>query len=68
MNPELVEEGEYRDLVRSIQVMRKEAGYQVKDQIKIMAPSWPISFEADILKKTLAVSIEKSDAVKIEKI
>ena len=68
LNPELVEEGEYRDLVRSIQVMRKEAGYQVKDQIKIMAPSWPISFEADILKKTLAVSIEKSDAVKIEKI
>lgn len=68
LTPELIAEGEYRDLVRTIQVMRKEAGLQIKDQIKIFAVSWPANFEGQLLKKTLAVSIEKSDNLKIEKI
>jgi hypothetical protein len=38
------------------------------DKIKIFAPTWPKAFESQILKKTLADSIENSDSLKIEKI
>ncbi|MCL4383892.1 isoleucine--tRNA ligase [Patescibacteria group bacterium] len=62
---ELKAEGEYRDLVRSIQVMRKERGLKLDQKIKILAPTWPVSFEKAILEKTLAVSIEKSDKLTI---
>jgi isoleucyl-tRNA synthetase len=68
LTPELISEGEYRDLVRSIQVLRREADLQVNDKIKIYSPNWPKSFESQILKKTLAVSIEAGDTLKVEKI
>jgi isoleucyl-tRNA synthetase len=67
LTPELIAEGEYRDLVRSIQVLRREAGFKVDDKVKIFAPNWPKDFEQEILKKTLAISIEKSDALHVEK-
>lgn len=62
---ELREEGEYRDFVRSIQVMRKESGLALDQKIKILAPSWPTNFKQAILDKTLAISIEKSDKLSI---
>lgn len=68
LTPELIAEGESRDLIRSIQNLRKEANLDLQDKIKIFAPKWPVSFETDILIKTLANSIEKSDSLKIEKI
>ncbi len=68
LTPELIAEGEYRDLIRSIQVLRREADLKINDKIKIFAPTWPKSFEDQILKKTLGVSIEKSDNLKIEKV
>lgn len=67
LTPELIAEGEYRDLVRSIQVLRREAGLEVNDKIKIIAPDWPKLFEDQIKKKTLAVSIEIGDALTVEK-
>ena len=68
LTPELIAEGEYRDLVRSVQVLRREAGLDIKDRIKIFAPGWPVSMEKDILSKTLADSIEKSAELRVEKI
>jgi len=68
ITPELSAEGEYRDLVRNIQVLRKNKSFQIKDRIKIIAPSWPKEFESQILAKTLADSIEKGDVLSIEKI
>jgi isoleucyl-tRNA synthetase len=67
LTPKLMSEGEYRDLIRSIQVLRREANLEINDKIKIFAPSWPKSFEDQTLKKTLAISIEKGDILKIEK-
>lgn len=67
LTPELMEEGEYRDFIRNIQVMRKESGMKVQDKIKIFAPSWPKSFEKNIIEKTLATSIETSSELRIEK-
>lgn len=68
LSQELIEEGEYRDLVRSIQVLRKENNLNIKDKIKIYVPNWPQNFQKEILEKTLATSIEKSDNLKIEKV
>ena len=67
ITPELKAEGETRDFIRQIQSLRKENKLDLKDKIKIFAPNWPANFEKDILNKTLAVSIEKSDTLKIEK-
>jgi isoleucyl-tRNA synthetase len=66
LTAELVEEGEYRDFVRNIQVMRKNQQFSLTDRIKIYAPSWPKNFEHEILSKTLADSVELSSEVKIE--
>lgn len=68
ITPELKAEGDARDLIRSIQSLRKEANLDLKDKIKIYAPTWPTQFESEILSKTLAKSIIKSDSLKIEKI
>ncbi len=63
---ELRQEGEYRDLVRSIQVMRKEQHFDLKDHIKIFAPAWPKTFEQAIKDKTVADSITQADKLSIE--
>ena len=66
LTPELIEEGVERELVSKIQTMRKEAGFEVTDRIKVY-------FEAegkasDMLKKgafasdVLAVSVEEGKA------
>jgi len=68
LTPELIAEGESRDLIRSIQNLRKESNLNLQDKIKIFAPNWPKNFQTDIMNKTLAISIEKSDELKIEKI
>ncbi len=65
---ELKEEGDARDLIRSIQSLRKEANLDLKDKIKVFAPTWPQNFETEIKSKTLAESIEKSDQLKVAKI
>ncbi len=64
----LIEEGVYRDFCRQIQVLRKQANLKPSDKINIFAPSWPKSFEKDILAKTNASSIKNGQAVKVEKI
>jgi isoleucyl-tRNA synthetase len=68
LTPELQAEGDARDLIRQIQGLRKESNLDLKDKIKILAPIWPANFEKEILTKTLAISIAKSDDLKIEKI
>jgi isoleucyl-tRNA synthetase len=68
ITPKLKAEGDARDLIRSIQSLRKEANLDLKDKINIFAPSWPENFEDEIKSKTLAESISKSDQLKIEKI
>ena len=68
LNEELIAEGEYRDFVRSIQILRKENHLDIQDNIKIYAPNWPKKFEKEILQKTLGVSLTKADNLKIEKV
>jgi isoleucyl-tRNA synthetase len=68
LTDDLKAEGDARDLIRQIQSLRKESNLDLKDKIKIFAIEWPTNFEKEILTKTLATTIEKSDDLKIEKI
>ena len=68
LTSELKAEGDARDLIRQIQSLRKENQLDLKDKIKIFAPSWPKEFETEILTKTLGANIEISSDLKIEKI
>jgi len=68
LTPKLIAEGNSRDLIRQIQNLRKEQKLDLKDKIKIFSPPWPEAFESEILTKTLGVSIEPSDTLKIDKV
>ncbi|MBI2011850.1 isoleucine--tRNA ligase [Candidatus Daviesbacteria bacterium] len=68
ITPELKKEGEARELIRSIQQLRKEGNLTLADKIKVHSPDWPKEFEELILKSTAAEKIEKSDSLRIEKI
>jgi len=52
MSPELIAEGEARELIRSIQLLRKAAGLQSTDQVQVQAPSWPADWQSHIEKTT----------------
>ena len=67
ITPALKEEGDFRDFVRQIQVLRKQSGLSPADKISILAPSWPKNFEAEILKKTQATAILFDQSFKIKK-
>ncbi|MDP4009858.1 MAG: isoleucine--tRNA ligase, partial [Candidatus Shapirobacteria bacterium] len=41
LTPNLIAEGEMRDLIRQIQSLRKENKLDLKDKIKVFSPSWP---------------------------
>jgi len=65
LTPDLIAEGKYRDFVREVQILRKNQGLKITDKITIVAPTWPKEFEADLLTKTLAVSIKVGCCLKI---
>ncbi len=65
---ELEQEGQYRDLLRNIQVLRKELNLKLTDKISITSPNWPKDFEAQLLEKTLSVSIKPGNQLSIVKV
>jgi isoleucyl-tRNA synthetase len=67
ITPELKEEGEARELIRQIQILRRQQSLSVADKITILAPSWPKKWEKEILSRTNAVEIEKGKALAIRK-
>lgn len=52
LTPDLIAEGEARELIRSIQQLRKVAGLQASDQVEVQAPSWPTDWKSHIEKTT----------------
>jgi isoleucyl-tRNA synthetase len=74
ITPELQLEGAVRDLIRRIQVMRQDAGFEVTDRIKLTYPradgEVTRAFEQHgdwIAAETLAVSVEPGDELAITK-
>ncbi|OGE64652.1 isoleucine--tRNA ligase [Candidatus Daviesbacteria bacterium RIFCSPLOWO2_02_FULL_36_7] len=68
ITPELAEEGQARDLIRQIQQARKEQNLTLADKTKIIAVSWPVAFESQILAGTASISIEKGEQLQVLKI
>ncbi len=60
--------GQARELIRTIQEKRKEAGCALDELIEIVVPNWPASFEKDILKQTLAKSITSGPELSVVRI
>jgi isoleucyl-tRNA synthetase len=52
LTPELKAEGEARELMRSIQNLRKTAGLKPGEVTRVAAPSWPSEWQAEIERKT----------------
>lgn len=67
LTKQLEEEGKAREIVRTIQQARKEAGCQLDQKIAVALPSWPKGFEEYIKKETLAKSLIKGEKLKIIK-
>ena len=69
LTPELIEEGYVRELVSKIQTMRKEAGFEVMDHIRVtLSGSETVTDVAlrhtdDIAPDVLAVSLTVGDPV-----
>jgi len=55
LTPELLAEGKAREVMRSIQSLRKKQGLSAKDVAKVAAPEWPREWTAEIEKKTNVV-------------
>ncbi|MEK7610915.1 MAG: isoleucine--tRNA ligase [Patescibacteria group bacterium] len=60
ITPELKAEGEARELIRSIQELRKEKGCRLTDKIVVSASAWPEAFEALIKRETLTAELKQS--------
>lgn len=68
LNSQLKAEGEAREVIRQIQVARKDAGLSPRDRITVTLTEWPKSQEGEIKKATLANEIKKGGVLEIEKV
>lgn len=59
--------GEARELIRNVQILRKEKACDITERITIEAPNWPKEHEEFIKQKTLADSIVCGDNLNISK-
>lgn len=57
--------GRAREIVRAIQMARKEAGCDLAETVAVKLPAWPKEFEKEIKKQTLTSSLTKSDTLEI---
>ncbi len=60
LTPELIEEGFVREMISKIQTMRKEAGFEVMDQIVVYADKITIKICDDLISNTRMRSKVKS--------
>ncbi len=65
LTDELKQEGEAREIIRSIQSLRREKLVDVQAIINIALPSWPSKWESMIKKKTKVGIISKGEVLKI---
>ena len=64
----LSDEGQARDIVRNIQVKRKEAGCILDEYILVELPEWPKEYEEYIKNETLAKELKKGQVIMIKKV
>jgi isoleucyl-tRNA synthetase len=68
LDDELRTEGRVNDLIRAVQVMRKEAGLEITDRIRLWIRDEDLlAFGERIAAETLAVAVELGDELRLEK-
>jgi isoleucyl-tRNA synthetase len=68
LDDELRREGRLYDLIRAVNQMRKDAGLELTDRIRLWIPDEELLVYADRIKsETLAVSVELGDELRLEK-
>jgi isoleucyl-tRNA synthetase len=70
LNEELRLEARVNDLIRAVQVLRKDSGLEITDRIRLWIPSQDedlLPFAERISEETLAVSVELGPELRLEK-
>jgi isoleucyl-tRNA synthetase len=68
LDDELRLEARLNDLIRDVQVLRKETGLEITDRIRLWIPDRELlAFAGRIGEETLAVSVEAGDELRLEK-
>lgn len=65
LTPDLIEKGKAREVIRSIQGARKEAGCLIDERVDIELPEWPVSCESEIKRKALVDNLIKAEQLKV---
>jgi isoleucyl-tRNA synthetase len=61
-------EADLYDLIRAVNVLRKESGLEITDRIRLWIPDERLlAFRDRIAEETLAVSVEHGDSLRLEK-
>ncbi len=68
ISEELKAEGEARDLIRKIQVARKEAKCDLSEVVDVELPNWPKSYEEPIKQATKARKLIVGDVLRVVRI
>lgn len=61
LTPELIAEGQARDIVRQIQAERKVLGTSLDEKVDVSLPDWPEDFEDEIKRKALIQNLSQGD-------
>jgi len=65
LTTDLIAEGESRELIRSIQQLRKAACLHATDKVTVAAPSWPADWQRHI-EKTTNTTLIKADELQLK--
>ncbi len=69
LDDELLLEARVNDLIRAVQVLRKESGLEVTDCIRLWIPDEDLlPFSDRVARETLAVSVELGPELRLEKV
>ena len=68
LTPELISEGKARELVRQIQLKRKELGCRLDEKIILTLSEYPNDFEEYIIKETLGKEIKNGSQLAIDRV
>ena len=62
-----IQAGQARELIRQIQIARKEAGCDLAEKVTVTLPAWPKEFEEEIKKQTLSKELVKGEKLTIKR-